>query len=388
MPAYSGPIIDVDIHHAWKRDEDIIAYLPKRWQQYARGTRSDSAGSVSRAGMRSPLRPPSFSFASLIGNGGRRRDSFGPDKAVPGSDYGLMRTQLLDHYGYHRGILTHDLGQQGSLLNPDFAAAACQALNDWTIDCWLARDARLAAVVVIPNANPQLAAQEIRRVGAHSQMVGVILAGNPLGRPYGDPVYDPIYAAAAELGLNILVHSSSGSERPSIAIAGGSPAVALTAVPQLEQHATHYVSSLITNGVFEKFPGLSVQITEYGMTWLPSLLWRLDQRYELLRRESAWVRRWPSEYITEHIKLSTQPMIEGPDRSSLIQLLETVDGIEDMLCFSSDYPHVSSDDATYTARLLPKSWLPKVFCDNACKLWGFPQPANPAAVAETSPATA
>jgi predicted TIM-barrel fold metal-dependent hydrolase len=388
MPAYSGPIVDVDIHNTWKRDDEIIEYLPTYWQQYARGTASDSARSTSQAGMRSPLRPPSFKFTTLIGNGGRRRETFGSDATIPGSDYELMRTQLLDFYGYHAGVLTHDLGQQGSLLNPEFAVAVCQAVNNWTIDAWLARDARLASVVVIPTANPQLAAEEIRRVGTHPQMVGVIFAGNPLGRPIGDPVYDPIYAAAADIGLNILVHSASGSERVSIAVAGGVPSKALTAVPQLEQHANHYVSSLITNGVFEKFPGLSVQITEYGLTWLPALMWRLDARYELLRRESRWVRRWPSEYIAQHIRLSTQPMIEGPDRSSLIQLLETVDGIEDMLCFSSDYPHVSADDVTYTARLLPSAWLPKVFCENACKLWSLPRPSNAAPVPETSSATA
>lgn len=27
--AYSGPIVDVDIHHGWKQPQDILDYLPK-----------------------------------------------------------------------------------------------------------------------------------------------------------------------------------------------------------------------------------------------------------------------------------------------------------------------------------------------------------------------
>jgi predicted TIM-barrel fold metal-dependent hydrolase len=269
-------------------------------------------------------------------------------------------------------------------LNPEFTAAVCSAFNDWTIDAWLSADPRLAAVIVIPNAHPSLAAEEIRRVGSHSQLVGVLFSGNPLQRPLGDPIYDPIYEASAEMGVNIMVHSAGGSDRPPVYMAGGTPSLALQAVPQLSQPATHYISSLITNGVFEKYPGLSVQITEYGLAWLPGLLWRLDERYDLLRRESKWVKKFPSEYVMDHIRLSTQPMDEGPHRHALAQVLETVDGIEELLCFSSDYPHLTTDDPTYTARLLPRAWLQKVFCENACKLWGWPLPKESPTAAASS----
>ena len=30
---YSGPIVDVDIHHGWKQPQDILAYLPRRWRE-------------------------------------------------------------------------------------------------------------------------------------------------------------------------------------------------------------------------------------------------------------------------------------------------------------------------------------------------------------------
>ena len=33
-----------------------------------------------------------------------------------------------------------------------------------------------------------------------------------------------------------------------------------------------------------------------------------------------------------------------------------IDGIEDILCFSSDWPHPSMDDHVYVARQLPDAW--------------------------------
>ena len=87
---------------------------------------------------------------------------------------------------------------------------------------------------------------------------------------------------------------------------------------------------------------------------MPYLLWRLDTNYELLKLESSWVKRWPSEYIREHIVLDTQPLDEGPRPDDLRRLLQTVDGIDQMLCFASDYPHAASDDPLYVARRLPR----------------------------------
>jgi predicted TIM-barrel fold metal-dependent hydrolase len=52
-----------------------------------------------------------------------------------------------------------------------------------------------------------------------------------------------------------------------------------------------------------------------------------------------------------------------------------IDGIEDMLLFSTDYPHSSMDDYEYAARQLPEAWHRKVFCDNACASYGWTPPA-------------
>jgi predicted TIM-barrel fold metal-dependent hydrolase len=38
------------------------------------------------------------------------------------------------------------------------------------------------------------------------------------------------------------------------------------------------MTSLVCNGVFDKFPSLQFAIIESGLSWLPHLLWRFDTR--------------------------------------------------------------------------------------------------------------
>jgi hypothetical protein len=365
--AYTGPMIDVDMHHRWKSPEEIIAYLPSRWQAYL----DDDAPARSLTG-------PIPALGKYIPNSARMADSFPPDGTLPGSDYPMMRSQWLDAYPIRRGILSHDVGDNGTQVNQFFAEALCRAINDWTADTWLTYDERLYSTVVIPVGNPEASAAEIRRVGTHPRVVGVMYGGNVLSRPYGDPIFDPIYAAAEELGLVIFIHPTAIGHRRNLRTlaAGGPPTSTTVNASQFTQQAMHYISSFITHGTFEKFPGLKILVQEYGVAWLPFLLWRLDQHYDLLRAESPWVRRMPSEYVLDHIRIATQPLEDTLDRKPLAPALEAYDGMENLLCFASDYPHISTDEPGHVARTLPKAWASKVFERNAAQLFGW-EPSEP-----------
>ena len=54
---------------------------------------------------------------------------------------------------------------------------------------------------------------------------------------------------------------------------------------------------------------------EGGFAWLPALVWRLDRTVERMRGEVPHLKRKPSEYIREHIWVTTQPM-EEPERTA------------------------------------------------------------------------
>jgi hypothetical protein len=357
---YSGPIIDCDVHHNWASERELLPYLPAHWRDFV----------TERPHGRYPLTPRGGGRSYQHMNGlPYRIDALGPN-GIPGSDYPTVKEQLLDAYNIDRVIVGFDIGFQQGITNPELSVVACKAANDWCIDKWLSLpDERIRGVVMIPTQDVEVAAAEIRRVGRHPRMCAVLMVFNGMNKPFGHPVYHPIYQAAVEMGLPIQIHSPINRGYP-----GGDP------LTRMEWHSlgggtmAPHISSLISFGVFEAFPDLRMLSVEVGVTWLPWLLGNLDARWDELKRESPLVRKLPSEYFREHVKMSTQPLEMGTRDHELVDVLETFEGIDDLLCFSTDYPHWDADDPLYIARKLPQAWLPKVMWRNARDIYGYARP--------------
>ena len=374
MSGYDGLTVDVDIHHRPRHNAELIAYLDQPWKDFA----TRWAGYANQEGLSGfPLTPPSNrSTPFTMQNMGRVTTAYPDDGTMAGSSYTVLCEQILDPYRIYRGIICHDVGQYSDHVNPEFGQALCQAANRWNVDTWLAiDDDRLHSEIVVPSVLPEEGAKEIRRHASHPKMSGALLAGNSSGRPLGDARNDPIFKATVDAGLCLCVHPSTEDRPTSQVIHVGGNVTSIEEITLWPQQVWHYITSFIVNGTFEKFPDLKVMIKEYGVAWLPFLIWKLDEFYDQLRLESRWVKRWPSEYIHDHIRVSTQPLEESPhDVGATLALLSTVDWLEDVLCFASDHPHATLDYPDYVAKLLKGSWAAKVLCDNACDVYGFPRP--------------
>src|SRR5260221_945399 len=141
-------------------------------------------------------------------------------------DFETLKVQVLDGGDLDRVVLGYDDGLLGTAYPSRYAAAAMvRAANDWTVEQWLSRDPRLFGLVLVSTEQPEVAAAEIRRVGANERMVGVALGANTLGRLFGDPIYSPIHQAAAEIGLPLVIQMGADAAtdlavRP---VAGGFP---------------------------------------------------------------------------------------------------------------------------------------------------------------------
>lgn len=353
---YEGPIIDVDVHQRWRSQAEIVGRLPRRWREYLQ---------ASPDGVRNALAPAGISYPFQRGVN-KRLDTF-PEEGPPGSDFETFRRQLLDRYPVEVANLSFDIGQEVAQHNPHLAVAIAQAMNDWVLEAWIPRDRRLRTGIVIPTDFPEEAAREIHRLGERAEVSEVLFTWNALGVPLGHPVYDPIYRAAEELDLPIAIHGAAGEVEGGVtqATAGGVPNSRLEWHTLLQQPTLTHFASMVTQGTFERFPRLRLLLIETGIAWVPSYLWKLDDHYTAMRAESEWVRRLPSEYFRGHVKLSTQPLEITPRREQLIELLEAFGGMEDLLCFSSDYPHWDADDPLYVTSRLPREWLPKVMYGNA-----------------------
>jgi predicted TIM-barrel fold metal-dependent hydrolase len=353
---YRGPIVDVDLHHNWKDSAEILAYVPQDWQEFARG----EVPRLARIGV-----------AGLNVPGGlKRRDASRVDGEPTASDLGFVKEQLLDRHNWWRCVLCFDLGAHGNTENPYFGTVIARAVNQWNADTWLTWDDRFYGVVSVALALPEEAAREIRRAGADPRVVAALFAGSPLGRPYGDPVYHPVWEACAEMGLSVDLHPGGGALEREV---GGPRLSNLGTLVHIWAQAMHHVTSCIVHGVFEKYPHTRILVKEHGTAWLPYLMWRLDQNYETLKLESRWVKKRPSDYVREHVKLGTQPLEEMADPDDLKKLYRSVE-MDDMLCFASDYAHATFDDPDVIVRRLPEGWARKVMCDNACTHYGWTPP--------------
>lgn len=368
---YDGAVIDCDVHHEWVSPAELLPYLSAGWQEFVLGPQraTESIPSVDDA-----LVP--FASGQMWNNPfwGYRPESYPAGGGAPGSDYDLLCEQLLDPNRTERVLLQFEsAGYVGSLTNPYFATELARAANDWTIDAWLSRpDPRLYGAMVVATQDPLGAADEVRRVGHHPRTAEVLLASSGLGKPFGHPAYHPIYQAAADVGLPIAIHAY-GEVHPGHNVAphaSGMPSFYFEVQTLAGQGLQTHLASFIANGVFEKFPALKLLIVEAGVAWMPGLIWRLDSSYRALRRELPWLKRFPSETIHDHVRLTTQPLELAPKSELLVDVLRAFGG-EDMLLFSTDYPHWDTDEKRHIARTLPASWLPKVFRENAIDFFGW-----------------
>ena len=173
--------------------------------------------------------------------------------------------------------------------------------------------------------DPRAGAREIERWAGHPDMVEVLLCPQTQVS-FGDPAFDPIYEAASRHGLPVATHlmGLGPFERTPITPVGNQSHWHdfMAAWPLL--FASH-VMSLVFDGAFERFPDLRIVFTEGAFTWVLPLMWRMDSYWEARRSDVPWVRRPPSQYVTEHIRFTSEPLEDPEDSAAYRRYLEWMD---------------------------------------------------------------
>lgn len=347
-------LIDCDIHNTVPSDEALKPYLPARWCSYL-----DMIGSRTY----SPY-VKGYVYPKVSPAGGSRLDSWPPSGGLPGSDLDFMREQLLDAYEIEYGIL-NCLYRAVEQRNEEYGAALARAVNEWQVEHWLERDSRLRASIAVTYESPELAAKEIERASAYPGFVQVLVfprTKEPLGRRR----YWPIYEAASRCGLPVGIHFASTTAVP--ITSAGWPSYYIEDHTAMSMAFQAQVTSLIMEGVFESFPDLRVTLIEGGFAWMPPLMWRLDALYHRLHEEVPHLKRLPSEYIREHMRMTTQPMEEPEYPPHILQLIDHLG--PDMLMFSTDYPHWDFDNPRRAFQIkLPRDLESLLLHDNAQRFY-------------------
>ncbi|MBV8575927.1 MAG: amidohydrolase [Acetobacteraceae bacterium] len=338
-----GPV-DCDLHPA-PRMAELLPYLDAHWREQITTRGIDGLDLVSY--------PPRAPLSC--------RPDWRNEAGIGAPDAATLARQALDPYGSRFGIL-NCLHGSIAMYSEDMGAALARAVNDWLVEHWLDRDPRLRASVTVCMRDPALAAAEIDRRAADRRFVQVLLLVSG-DMPLGRRLMWPIYEAAQRHDMPVGIHAGSLGHNPLTPM--GWPSYVVEDYVSQAAAMQSQVQSLVSEGVFSRFPRLRVVLLEGGVTWLPPFLWRFDKEWRSLRSEVPWVDRPPSAIIREHVRMTTTPTDVPPHSGQMRRIVEQI-GADHMLLFSTDYPHWQFDDADGPLPAgLPPALLPRIALNNA-----------------------
>jgi predicted TIM-barrel fold metal-dependent hydrolase len=296
-------------------------------------------------------------------------DAPAPSGGHPAADPRWVQEQYLDRRGVDRAILTTDVTSLSVQPNADMAATIATGVNNWILDRWVRPFGCFKGSILVAPQDPAQAVAEIDRLAGEPGMVQVLL-GSATEAPLGRRAFHPIYAACARHGLPLALHfggEGAGLAPPATAV--GHPSTYFEWYGALPQGYMAHIVSLVTEGVFEKYPTLKVVLYEGGVFWLPHLMWRFDKNWKAQRAETPWVKRPPSAYIREHFYHATYPL-EAADPAHARQVFEMIDADRTLL-FSGNYPNWAvGDPFAMLDEVVPETLRRRVLVENALAVYG------------------
>jgi predicted TIM-barrel fold metal-dependent hydrolase len=207
-------------------------------------------------------------------------------------------------------------------------------------------DDRLMGVAIVPMDDPALAIAELD-FAIEAGLKAVWAPHRPCGdKSPGHVEFDPFWARLAESGTPFLLHVggsplqlnkawANNGRAPTRDWLGGGENLRTKDVAVLHQGPETFISIMVIDGVFERFPALRGASVELGAGWVPSLLTRLDwvaKHWSKADKNLAAFNRKPSEQLTEQMAFT--PFV-FEEVGALIDQSNP-----DLYLFSSDYPHI------------------------------------------------
>jgi predicted TIM-barrel fold metal-dependent hydrolase len=251
--------------------------------------------------------------------------------------------------------------------------AHARALNHWLAEEWLDKDSRLRGSIVVPQGTPRAAAEEIAYWAGDRRFVQVLLLGQSEVL-YGREINWPIWEAAEAAGLPVALHTGGVFRQAPTSV--GWPASHLEWYVGQQSNIEAQLNSIISEGVLQKFPGTKILLSELGFNWLPPFIWKFDKLWRSYRPDIPWVQEPPSTLIRRHVKATTAPA-DGAELPGRLDAIVDRLGSEEMLVYSSDYPHRHHsaprdiDNGTENADLLDR-----IYRRNAFDLYKLTAPAG------------
>ena len=252
---------------------------------------------------------------------------------------GISQLQAMDTEGIDVAVVYPSRGlfaQAVDDMDPAFAAAIARAYNDWLHDYCKPDAARLLGAGMISPHDVRDAVEEARRAVEELGFRAIFVRPNLVkGRNWHDAYFEPLWDELERLNVPLGFHEGFGPYLSQVGDRFGADIQMVhTACHPMEMMLA--VISMIGGGVLERHPNLRVAFLEGNCSWVPFLLWRLDEHYEVtFRRPESKLTMKPSEYFKRQCFVSVEA-----DEDFVKQVIDYMG--DDTIVFSTDWPHGDS----------------------------------------------
>jgi predicted TIM-barrel fold metal-dependent hydrolase len=221
-------------------------------------------------------------------------------------------------------------------MEPAYANAVARAYNDWLYEFCQTDPERMFGAGMISVYNIDHAVEETYRVVEELGFKTVFIRSNVVnGKTWHDSYYEPLWTALEHLDIPLGFHEATGSRSHQTGELF-MPNFGLRRIYSQPFEQMLGMGSFICGGVLARHPKLRVAFLEANCSWVPWLIWRMDESYELEGDDfMPDVALMPSEYFRRQCMVSVEP-----DETPVAHLID--DFGSDQLVYSTDYPHGDS----------------------------------------------
>ena len=375
-------ILDSDMH-VFESHDLYLKYMNPKWgNRVPRGKPRNRHGQIKFTfGDGSPLRVSGIDAipaapkrtAGIESSPGEAKVAHRYEKSFRRNYDSTSQVEAMDEEGLDVAVLFRTFPLHcDDTLEPGYANDLCRAWNNWVADFCKTHPNRLKLSALITLHDIEMAVDETRRVVKELGAVGLSLVPEPAnGRHIHDRYFDPLWAEAERLSVPICFHPAASPNQEQVArnLAGHPNDGVLVNVFRNPVELMLAVGKFCAGGVLERFPKLRVAFLEGNCSWLPWLLYRLDERWDL-RKEFASepLSLKPSEYFLRQCFISVDV-----DEAIVADVIRRIG--DDNIVISTDYPHADSHWPhaidSFMAIDLSANSRRKILWDNCTRLYGI-----------------
>ncbi|HYH97444.1 amidohydrolase family protein [Hyalangium sp.] len=254
-------------------------------------------------------------------------------------------------------------------LEPDFANAVARAYNNWLYDLVKGHPGRLYGAAMLAPHSVEGAIQEAHRAVKELGFKALFLRPNPVeGRQWYDAAYEPLWKTCTELNVPVVFHEGVGVHQPQAGQRFGSN-IFLRHVACHSMEMMYATMAFCGGGVLARHPALRVGFFEGNCSWVPWLLHRMDEHWEIqLGVTHQELPERPSTYFKRQCLVTAEA-----DEEFVKHVVDHMGA--DNIAFSTDWPHPDSRYPKAVSSFLdidlPESARQSILWDNCMRFYGL-----------------